>query len=486
MRISLIPLLLLAIGQCTTASAQQAGTFTATGSMTTPRFRHTATLLPNGKVLIAGGNDVCYLGVACIGLNTADLYDPTTGTFTPTSAMSTIFPIGGVSLPDGRVFFVESYFTGAPADVELYDPATERFNVAGRAEILTRVDSAIGLNDGRVLLIGATGTSTPGLSAAAEFYDPVTGTFSSIANWPRWLLTPVAVLVDGRVFCDSNRLYDPATQTITDLTPSSGFNDTPPGTLLLNGKVLQTGGNTDGGNVDWASLFDPAAGMFSSAGTMSTVRDAHTSTLLPDGTVLVAGGATTYNAAARTDNLTSTAEIYDPAAGQFSITGSMTATRASHSAVVLNDGRVLVTGGLLLAPPNGPNRIFTGSSSAELYTPPVLTPAPSLLSISGDGRGQGAILHASTQQLVSPDNPAVFGEALEIYLTGLREGGAIPPRVSVGGRLAEVLFFGDAPGFAGLNQINVRVPDGIAAGSDVPVRLNYAARWSNEVTIAVN
>jgi hypothetical protein len=356
--------------------------------------------------------------------------------------MSTVSPIGGVSLPDGRVFFVESYFTGTPAEVELYDPATGRFDVAGHAKALTKIYSAIGLNDGRVLLMGATGISASRLSAAAEFYDPTASIFSSIANWPAWIGTPVAVLVDGRVFCDSNRLYDPATETISDLTPSSGFNDTPPGTLLSNGKVLQTGGNTDGGNVNWASLFDPAAGMFSSTGTMSTVRDAHTSTLLPDGTVLVAGGATTYNAAARTDNLTSSAKIYDPAAGQFSITGSMTAARASHSAVVLNDGRVLVTGGLLFAPLNGPNRMFTGSSSAELYTPPVLTPAPSLLSISGDGRGQGAILHASTQQLVSPDNPAVFGEALEIYLTGLIEGGAIPPRVSVGGRLAEVLFFG--------------------------------------------
>ena len=86
MTISLIPLSLLAIG-FTTASAQQAGTFTATGSMTTLRFRHTATLLPNGKVLIAGGNDVCYLGVPCIGLNTAELYDPPTGTFTPAGAM---------------------------------------------------------------------------------------------------------------------------------------------------------------------------------------------------------------------------------------------------------------------------------------------------------------------------------------------------------------------------------------------------------------
>jgi uncharacterized protein (TIGR03437 family) len=113
----------------------------------------------------------------------------------------------------------------------------------------------------------------------------------------------------------------------------------------------------------------------------------------------------------------------------------------------------------------------------------VLIPAPALFSLTADGRGQGAIWHASTGQIASTNDPAAAGEVLSMYTTHLAEGSVIPPQVAIGSRLAEILFFGDAPGYPGYYQVNFRMPAGVAPGPAVPVRLTYLTRPSNEVTI---
>ena len=125
------------------------------------------------------------------------------------------------------------------------------------------------------------------------------------------------------------------------------------------------------------------------------------------------------------------------------------------------------------------------TASAEIYKPPVLQTAPVLLSLSGDGKGQGAIQHAGTIRIASTGDPAIAGEYLSIYLTGLAEASVIPPQIGIGGRLAEITFFGEVPGYPGLDVVNVRMPSGVAPEPAVPVHLTYLSRPSNDVTIGV-
>jgi hypothetical protein len=206
---------------------------------------------------------------------------------------------------------------------------------------------------------------------------------------------------------------------------------------------------------------------------MTVARSDDPATLLPDGTVLIAGS----NAGGVT---LASAEVYDPATGTFSRTGDMTADRGLHTATLLKNGKVLIAGGVLYGVGAGL------SSSAEVYTPASLIPAPVLLSLSGDGHGQGVIQHAGTTRIASADDPAVPGEYLSIYLNGLADGSVIPPQVAIGGRLAEVTFFGNVPGYPGLNVVNIRMPGGVVPGPAVPVRLSYLGRSSNQVTIGVS
>ena len=146
-----------------------------------------------------------------------------------------------------------------------------------------------------------------------------------------------------------------------------------------------------------------------------------------------------------------------------------------HTATLLADGTVLLTGGWICC--------GFSVANAEIYLPVVSTSSPVLYSLPGGT--QGAIWDANTGRLASATSPAIAGEALSMYTTSLFEGGVIPPQVAVGGKLADILYFGDAPGYPGYFQVNFRVPSGVAPGSAVPVRLSYIGRPSNAVTIGV-
>ena len=491
-------LMLLGSSGYDSVMAQSTGSFTVTGNMITPRAGHTATLLTNRKVLIAGGSPSVPAS--------AELYDPVTGTFTATGNMTngrinhtaTLLPDGKVLMVGGCATYISGYFNcNSPAisSAELYDPVTGNFTPTGsmttpRAWGFT----ATLLSNGKVLIVGGTPDPSRGFFVAtdAELYDSFTGTFARTGDLnvrreahTATLLANGKVLIAGGInegdeAIESAELYDPKTGTFTPTggTGAGGDVSVRGATLLPDGTVFGLAHLenlfSDG---DGAVRYDPATGSFSAAGNRATLKLAPI-TLLSDGRVLLTGVPLLVSVYSYSPTDDHSADLYDPVKRIFSTVGDLNTPRWWHTATLLSDGTVLITGG-------SPGFPLPFLASAEIYHPAVSKPAPVLYSLSGDGFGQGAILHAGTARVASSSDPASAAESLEIYLTGLADGSVIPPQVAIGGRIAEVLFFGKAPGLAGLNQVNVHVPSGVAPGPAVPVRLNYLGRPSNEVTIGV-
>ena len=319
------------------------GAFNFTGSMMNSRLAHTATMLPNGDVLIVGGGQGPDLvdGFSVVG--GAELLDHATGTFVSAGTESRDLHTATLLL-NGKVLLIggETGWTGIPpspivtASADLYDPATGIFQATGKMTAERESHTATLLADGRVLVAGGArlqGTTWETLQTA-EIYDPASATFS-----------PTGDMVSPRSFHTA--------------------------TLLSNGKVLVTGGNVGGAT---AELYDPVAGSFALTGSMSVARSSHTATLLANGKVLVVGGPT--------------AELYDPVTGSFALTGVMSVPRRFHTATLLGNDAVMIAGGTGVSSDTAVTEIYDIATGSFARTGSMETGRLWHTATSLDGSGQ--------------------------------------------------------------------------------------------------
>ena len=403
-----------------------AASFLVTGALANPRAYHTATLLANGKVLVAGGSDDTH------SLSSAELYDPVTGEWTLTGAMNDARDAHAAALlANGKVLVTGGFGGPTLSSAELYDPATGAWTLTGAMNTDRDSHTATLLPNGMVLVAGGEDASDHALSSA-ELYDPVAGTWTATGSMSSGRLSHTATLLaDGRVLVTggdvlggvSAEIYDPASGTWVDADDmhASRWNHT--ATLLPNGRVLVAGGVRPAGfgliSTDSAEIYDPITDTFTPTGPMLSYvpyaagRGHHTATLLPSGKVLVAGGG--YADQSREVVDISNANLYDPATGTWAAAASLNTARDSHTATLLPNGNVLLTGGYA----------YTGDyfSSTERYGVP---PATALLTRTsrlangsfqfGFSNAPGALLSViSTTNVALPSsNWTVLGAATEI------------------------------------------------------------------------
>jgi hypothetical protein len=427
--------------------AQDAGTFTATGSMNVGRWMHTATLLKNGKVLITGGaTNGSYNALA-----SAELYDPVTGTFSITGSMSTGRSYHTATLlPNGKVLIAGGwpFWGGSPpvSTAEIYDPDTGSFSLTGSMTAARSCHAATILHSGNVLIVGTQGS---------DIYDFASGTFYTTPNL-RTLERPwspqVVLLSDGQVlvtggggeFNGTAELYDPGTDSYVDIGPLSEPRQSDTSVLLADGRVL-----IDGGIEGWAAdIYNPVTRSFTPSGGKPRGRYMLSSPLLSNGQVLLVGGS--Y--ADWTAN--TLAEIWDPSTGEITPTGSLMTARGWNTATLLTNGKVLVAGGFsgYLGEPYA-------NLSAELYTPTYI-PTPDVAGVwiglkNSDDQGTQFDLRA---EVYRNGTPVSSGETS--CITGVTRNPALAKLVMVEvGSLGNLFSSGDSFFLKFLTRIGTN-PDG--------------------------
>jgi N-acetylneuraminic acid mutarotase len=288
-----------------------ANSWSYTGSLTTARYLHTSTVLASGKVLVAAGYGS---SGAPPPLTSAELYDPVAGMWSSAGSLSTArIEHTATLLPNGQVLVVggQDGNNNSFASAELYIPSSNSWSATGSLASARTNHTATLLQNGLVLVAG--GTNAGGTLSSAELYNPATGTWSAAgtmsgqrANHTATLLQNGMVLAAGGFLNNGSLatadLYNPSTNTWSLVGSMSTGRLGHTATLLPNGSVLVAGG----GNLASAEIFNPSSNLWTAAASMANARSYFTAALLDSGTVLVAGG----QAPTVPGTLMTSAEIY--------------------------------------------------------------------------------------------------------------------------------------------------------------------------------
>lgn len=371
-RLALLHGIFLTFSQFPSFPSRVANTLSPTGSMQNPRASHTASLLRDGSVLIAGG--FAGSGFERRPYVSTEIFDPTSGAFHPGPDMTVPhFGHAAVALKDKRILLVGGWsgVLGVTNRAEVYDPTNHRFSPVGSMAVARGECTATLLQDGKVLVTGGVDRNERALSSA-ELFDPRTNSFSSVASMmvPRSQHTATAlpdgsVLIIGGGSCDcpsktvyrAVELYDPSVGKFIPVGSLSAARYKHTAVLLADGKVLVAGGSDAR---DWrgllssAELYDPSSRSFQSLPPMNAARFKfpQAALRLPSGDVFIAGGAPF-------------AELFRPKEQAFiTVSGGFGAAHYFASSTLLTDGRVLVVGGYSQAAGGLP-----ATSGAWLYRP---------------------------------------------------------------------------------------------------------------------
>lgn len=290
---------------CNLRAGQHGHALSRIRGMHEARASHTATVLPDGRVLITGGFKKGPDGRSQIYSLTAELFDPKTESFLRTGDMN--FRRAGHTatlLPNGKVLIAGGFTeNGLTASAEVYDPASQTFLLVGSMSVARGGSTATLLPNGNVLVAGGGDAIA---TATAELFHPATNQFS-----PTGAMT-------------APRLAHTAT-------------------LLPDGKVLMLGGAGDHTVLASAELYDPATRTFTPAGAMKLPRYKHAAIVLKDGHTLILGGSDEQDWRGKYHS----AEIYDWKSGRFTPIPAMASDRFKFPGAVvqLEGGNILICGG---------------------------------------------------------------------------------------------------------------------------------------------